>query len=72
MGKSNAELVQDRRRRLRAAGLRPVQLWLPDTRTPKFAAQAKRAMAVLRELPSEDAALFDAIERTVAEDWRDL
>jgi len=26
------------RERMRAAGLRPVQLWVPDTRTPEFAA----------------------------------
>ncbi|MDR0433008.1 MAG: antitoxin MazE family protein, partial [Bifidobacteriaceae bacterium] len=27
-----------RRERLRAQGLRPVQLWVPDTKSPQFAA----------------------------------
>lgn len=30
------------RQTLRAKGLRPVQVWLPDTRTPEFAAEARR------------------------------
>ena len=27
------------RARMRSAGLRPVQFWVPDTRTPEFAAE---------------------------------
>lgn len=27
---------------MRAKGLRLVQMWLPDTRTPEFAAEARR------------------------------
>ena len=35
------------RERLRAAGLRPVQLWLPDTRSAAFAGQcAEEATAI--------------------------
>ena len=34
--------VQKRRSALRLAGLRPVQIWVPDTRQPGFAAQCKR------------------------------
>ena len=30
------------RQRMRAAGLRPVQVWVPDTRSPEFAAICKR------------------------------
>lgn len=39
---ANARRVQRRRDKLRAAGLRPVQLWIPDTRAPGFAAEAER------------------------------
>jgi antidote-toxin recognition MazE-like antitoxin len=39
---ANAERVQRRRDKLRAAGLRPVQIWIPDTRAPSFAAEAER------------------------------
>lgn len=37
-----AERVQKRRSALRMAGLRPVQIWVPDTRRPDFAAECKR------------------------------
>lgn len=34
--------VQKRRSALRMAGLRPVQIWVPDTRRPNFSAECKR------------------------------
>ncbi len=33
--------MRDYRARLRAQGLRPVQFWVPDTRTPEFAKEAR-------------------------------
>ena len=38
--------VQKRRSALRLSGLRPVQIWVPDTRQPGFAAQCKRQSAL--------------------------
>jgi hypothetical protein len=74
MAKTNSQNVRDHRSRLRAQGLRPVQLWLPDTRTRAFAEQAADDMRLLAELPPEDQALLDAFERSMAEDlageWR--
>jgi len=40
--KENAAKVARHRARLRRQGLRPVQLWIADTRSPKFAAEAHR------------------------------
>ena len=34
--------MNDYRARLRAAGLRPVQLWLPDTRSASFAKKVRK------------------------------
>jgi antidote-toxin recognition MazE-like antitoxin len=34
--------VREHRRRLRAQGLRPVQIWVPDVRSPDFANEAHR------------------------------
>ena len=39
MPASTQQRVQKRRDALRAAGLRPVQIWVPDTRAPGFAAE---------------------------------
>lgn len=45
--KTNIEKVRDHRARLRAQGLRPVQIWVPDTRGPGFAAEARRQSLLL-------------------------
>ena len=42
MRHSNAERVQKHRAALRAAGLRPVQIWVPDTRSHGFAEECRR------------------------------
>lgn len=41
------------RERMRLAGLRPVQIWLPDTRAPGFAAECKRQSLLLKGDPHE-------------------
>ncbi len=46
---SRAERVARRRAKLRAAGLRPVQFWVPDTRSAEFAAECRRQSARIRE-----------------------
>lgn len=54
--------VQEHRDRLRASGLRPVQLWVSDTRTKAFRTQAHRqSLAVAQsEHAREDQAFIDA------------
>jgi hypothetical protein len=61
--------VRRRREKLRAAGLRPIQIWVPDTRAPGFAEECERqcrvlAAAVDRELD----AWLDAANRELADD----
>ena len=34
--------VQAHRDKLRRMGLRPIQIWVPDVRSPRFAAEARR------------------------------
>ena len=38
----NAERVQEHRQRLRQSGLRPVQLWVKDTKHAGFAEECRR------------------------------
>lgn len=40
-----SQRVRKRRDALRAAGLRPVQIWLPDTRSAAFAEECRRQAA---------------------------
>jgi hypothetical protein len=48
-----AQRVQKHRLALRAAGLRPVQIWVPGTRRARFAAEYRRQCLALRNGPSE-------------------
>ncbi len=40
--KSSRIKVREHRERLRQQGLRPIQIWVPDVRSPSFKAQARR------------------------------
>ncbi|MGD9537001.1 MAG: antitoxin MazE family protein [Alphaproteobacteria bacterium] len=55
--------VQAHRARLRAQGLRPIQIWVPDTRSPEFAAEAHRQALALAKSPHEpdNQAFIDSI-----------
>ena len=46
---SRADRVARRRAKLRAAGLRPVQLWLPDTRSAEFLEECRRQSRLIRD-----------------------
>lgn len=47
--------MADYRQRMRAAGLRPVQIWVPDSRDPDFAEKCRRqARAVAAGDPAGD------------------
>ena len=46
---SSAERVERRRAKLRAAGLRPVQIWVPDTRAPGFTEECRRQSRLVRD-----------------------
>jgi hypothetical protein len=50
--------MQNYRMRLRKRGLRPVQIWVPDSRHPKFAAELTRQVASLSAADETDALNF--------------
>jgi len=58
--------VRAHRDRLRAQGLRPIQIWVPDIRSPLFKSEAHRQSLAVAASPhaSEDQAFVDAIS-----DW---
>ena len=61
--KATHEKVRRHRARLREQGLRPLQIWVPDTRTPGFAEEASRqSLAVAASVHAEsDQRFVDAI-----------
>jgi len=74
MTTSTAERVQKHRLALRAAGLRPVQIWVPDTRRPGFAAECRRqslSLAADAAARADEAALHALLDRvTDTNGWR--
>jgi hypothetical protein len=50
---STREKVKAHRERLRAAGLRPIQFWVPDVRSPEFAAEARRQSLLVAQSEQE-------------------
>ena len=61
--RGSRDKVRAYRARMRARGLRPVQIWVPDTRTATFRAEAHRqSLAVARSVRArEDQDFIDAI-----------
>ena len=54
-----ARRVQKHRQSLRAAGLRPIQIWVPDVRSKGFAVQARRqSLAVAGSAQEQDDLAF--------------
>ena len=55
--------VREHRDRLRAQGLRPIQIWVPDVRAPAFRSEAHRqSLAVATgACAQEDQAFIDAV-----------
>jgi len=53
--KSSRDKVRAHRKRLRQLGLRPIQIWVPDMRSPAFVTEAHRqSMAVARSPHAQD------------------
>lgn len=67
-----SERVQKRRDALRAAGLRPVQIWVPDTRRPGFAAECRRQSALVAEADQIDTNLSDFMDAALTDldEWK--
>ncbi len=60
--------VREHRDRLRAQGLRPIQIWVPDVRAPSFQEQAHRQSQAVAasDHAREDQAFINAVS-----DWDD-
>lgn len=64
--KSTRVKVQEHRERLRAQGLRPIQIWVPDVRALSFRSEAHRQSAAVAASAhaAKDQAFIDAVS-----DW---
>lgn len=72
MAQSTAQRVQRHRDELRAAGLRPVQIWVPDTRRAGFDAECRRQSVRAAHADMADADLLDFLDAALSDvaGWR--
>ncbi len=71
---TSAERVKRRRDKLRAAGMRPAQIWVPDTRSAGFAEECRRQCALITEAAQtaagrDEAEFWEHVSQDV---WDDL
>lgn len=61
--KSSRDKVKAHRTRLRKQGLRPIQIWVPDMRSPAFVREAHRQSLAVASSPRarEDQDFIDAV-----------
>ena len=66
---TTAARVRKHRLALRAAGLRPVQIWVPDTRRRGFAAECRRQSLSLHD-DAHEAEILELLDRVAdRDDW---
>jgi hypothetical protein len=61
------ERVKKRREAMRAAGLRPVQIWVPDSRRAGFAEECRRQSRLVAKADARDAALAQDTDAALAD-----
>ena len=72
--RTTAERVTRRHDKMRAAGLRPIQIWVPDTRAPHFVAECRRQSSLLAQAAKTAQAQAETAfwELVTADAWNDL
>ena len=71
--RSSRDKVRAHRKRLREQGLRPIQIWVPDVRSPEFAKEAHRqSLTIARSTQEkEDQAFVDSVSDWQDSDWQE-
>lgn len=64
---TSAQRVEKRRAALRSQGLRPIQIWVPDTRAPGFAEECARQAAIVDAANRADPELMEFMDAAAAD-----
>jgi hypothetical protein len=66
-----SQRVRKHREGLRQAGMRPVQLWVPDTRAQEFADDCRRQCLLVAQADAANAEVFDVLDAALddVEGW---
>ena len=67
MPTSVSQRVHKRREALRASGLRPLQIWVPDTRRPGFSEECRRQARLVAASDKADHGLHEFMDAALAD-----
>lgn len=62
-----SDRVNKHRASLRAAGLRPIQIWVPDTRLAGFAEECRRQSLLAAESDQHDGGLMEFMDEALSD-----
>ena len=64
--------ARNRRKVIKALGLRRARIWVPDTRSPKFAEYCRRQAEKMAQADNQDPAIDSFLDAALAEndDWK--
>jgi hypothetical protein len=68
--KSASDKMRAYRQRMRAAGMRQVQIWVPDATSPSLRREARRQSLLVSRSPAEQEALRDIEALADLDDWK--
>ena len=67
MPSNSASRVQKHRDSLRDSGLRPIQIWVPDTRAPGFTEECRRQSKVAAAADKKDKQLMSFMDQALSD-----
>ena len=65
MTSNSASRVQKHRASLRDSGLRPIQIWVPDTRAPGFSEECRRQSKIAANADRTDNQLMSFLDQAL-------
>ena len=65
----SAKRVQKHRDKLRAAGLKPVTIWVPDVNAPGFKEQVAREIELINN-SADDKAILEELSHIEIDGWK--
>jgi hypothetical protein len=66
---AGAERVRRHRDKMKAMGLKPVTLWLPDVNSPEFKAQIARDIAAINA-SADEKVILEELSHIEIDDWK--
>lgn len=67
---TGAERVRKHREKMKAAGLKPVTIWVPDVNSPEYQAKIDRACRTINADADSNAVLDGIYELIDFDDWK--